>query len=256
MFIIWGKKIVYRKLGHVADFCPICRAPKPFELKRVGSAGHVYYISAGEGELVGYERTCQECGTSFAAEPTTYAAIAKSSAPLADLVKQTYPNILQVLQERLALEEKVRHAPTLLTPEERNALIRSPFVLLSPRVEKRFSSTHIDKEVGLSLVGALLLLVLGPAISRVVAPDASDMAALVFLGMGVLLVGWQVVISGRRFMRRQIVPVLASSLKPLRPTEKELQSVLAELKQVRNKMGAKLVLSDLQEHMAQSAQPA
>jgi SepF-like predicted cell division protein (DUF552 family) len=57
-------------------------------------------------------------------------------------------------------------------------------------------------------------------------------------------------------MRRQIVPVLASSLKPLRPTEKELQSVLAELKQVRNKMGAKLVLSDLQEHMAQSVQPA
>jgi len=41
MFIVWGKKIVYRKLGFVADFCPICRGPRAFELKRVGSASHL-----------------------------------------------------------------------------------------------------------------------------------------------------------------------------------------------------------------------
>ena len=30
MFVVWGKKHVYRKLGYVADFCEICRGPKAF----------------------------------------------------------------------------------------------------------------------------------------------------------------------------------------------------------------------------------
>lgn len=253
MFIVWGKKIVYRKLGFVADFCPICRGPRAFEVKRVGSASHVYYISAGEGELVGYERVCQDCGTALNADPGAYAAFSKVCAPVPDLVKQTFPAMPQVLQERLALEEKVRHAPALLSQEERRALIRTPFVLLSPKVEKRFSSsTHIDKEVGMSLLAALLLLVFGPALGTAVAPDASDIAVLASLGMGVVLVGWQMALSGRRFMRRQVVPVLARSLRPLRPSEEELGMVLGELRQVRNKMGTKLVLSDLQEGMQAS----
>jgi hypothetical protein len=252
MFIVWGKKIVYRKLGFVADFCPICRGPRAFELKRVGSASHVYYITAGEGELVGYERVCQECGTALNAEPAAYASVSKVLAPVPELVKQTFPAMQQVLQERLALEEKVQHAPALLSQEERRALIRSPFVLLSPKVEKRFSSTHIDKEVAMSLVAALLLLMFGPALVAAVAPDSSDLAVLVSLAVGVVLVGWQVALSGRRFMRRQVVPVLARSLRPLRPSEQELKTVLDELRTVRNKMGTKLVLSDLQQGMQAS----
>jgi len=29
MIFIWGKKLVYSKLGYVADFCPISKAPRP-----------------------------------------------------------------------------------------------------------------------------------------------------------------------------------------------------------------------------------
>lgn len=250
MFIVWGKKIVNRKLGFVGDFCPICRGPRAFELRRIGSASHVYYISFGEGELVGYERVCQDCGTALQAEPGTYASISKVCAPVPELVKQTFPTMSEALQERLALEERVQHAPALLSQEERRALIRSPFVLLSPKVEKRFSSsTHVDKEVGMSLLAALLLLMFGPALAAAVAPDSSDIAVLMSLAIGVVLVGWQMALSGRRFMRRQVVPVLARALRPLRPTEEELKTALSELKQLRNKMGTKLELSDLQQGM-------
>lgn len=253
MFIIWGRKLVYRKLGHVADFCPICRVPRPFALKRVGSAGHVYYISTGEGELVGYERTCQDCGTSLQTEPTAYASIAKNTAPLAELTRQTFPNLDQVLGERLALEEKVRHAPSSLSREERHALIRSPFLILSPKVEKRFASTHIDKEIGFALIGAVALLIVGPALGRVVAPDSEGAVLLTSLSMGFLMVLWQGIGAGKRFMRRQITPVLAKCLFPLRPSDEELKSVLAELKQLRHKMGSKLKLADLR---AQLSKPA
>ena len=75
MFIVWGRKLVYRKLGHVADFCPICRKPRPFALQRIGSAGHVYYVSVSQGELVGFERTCLKCHTVYNAEPTHYAKV-------------------------------------------------------------------------------------------------------------------------------------------------------------------------------------
>jgi hypothetical protein len=249
MFIVWGKKLVYRRLGHVADFCPICRSPKPFELMRVGSASHVYYISAGEGELLGHERTCQECGTAFGAEPTVYASVSKQALPMPELVRQTFPNIQQVLKDRLALEEKVQRSPMLLTPEERHALIRNPFLLLSPKVEKRFASTHLDKEIGFALVAAIALLVTGPALAHAVVSDSDEIVLMIFILLGISLVGWQIVASGSRFMNRSIVPVLAGSLRPLKPTEGELRAVLAELKLMGHKMAKKLNLVDLQLHL-------
>jgi hypothetical protein len=245
MFVVWGRKLVYRKMGYVADFCPICRSPQQFELKRIGSASHVYYVSFGEGQLAGYERTCGACRTTFRAEPSAYASISKTPEPLAALTTQTFPNLDIAYRDRLALEEKVRRAPTSLSTAERQALIRSPFLLLSPKVEKRFASTHIDKEVGLSMAAAVALLIAGPALTRAVAPDASGMAALVFIALGVLLVVWQIFRSRRRFMMRQVVPVLASAIRPLRPTESELKFVLAELTQLKHKIGTKLKLADL-----------
>jgi hypothetical protein len=245
MFIVWGKKLVYRKVGFVADFCPICRVARPFELKRVGSAGHVYYISAGEGELVGFERHCQECKTSLRAEPTDYASVSKNELPLSELIQRTFPNLAQALKDRLALEERVQRHPESLSLEERHALIRNPFLLLSPKVEKRFAATHIDKEIGLSIVGAICLLVVGPGVAHALAPDQAELSVLLFIVLGLALVAWQITASGGRFMRREVVPVLAASLRPLRPTEPEISSVLSELKQLRHKMASKLKPADL-----------
>lgn len=245
MFIVWGRKLVYRKVGHVADFCPICRVPRPFELKRVGSAGHIYYVSAGEGQLVGFERQCQECKTSLRADPAHYASVSKTKAPLFQLISLTFPNLTQVLRERLELEDRVRRQPELLSPEERHALIRNPFLLLSPKVEKRFAATHIDKEIGLSIAGAIGLLIIGPGMVRAVVPDQAELSVLLFIVLGLALVSWQIIASGGRFMRREVIPVLAASLRPLRPTEPEIRSVLSELKQLRHKMASKLKPTDL-----------
>jgi len=255
MFVVWGKKFVYRKVGYVADFCPICRTPKPFELKRVGLASHVYYISAGEGELAGHERTCRECGTSFQAEPTVYASISKLPAPLTQLAKQTYPHMNEVLRDRLALEETVQRAPSSLTSEQRYALIRSPFLLLSSKVEKRFASTHVDKEIGLSMVAALGLMFIGPSLVTAVALDSAELAILIFIALGLFLVTWQILGSGRRFMKRHLVSILAKSLRPLQPTERELRTVLAELKQLRHKIATKMKLADLQAHLRSDGEP-
>jgi len=252
MFIVWGKKLVHRKLGHVADFCPICRKPRAFVLRRVGSAGHLYYVTVSQGELVGYERTCVQCGTAFNAEPTHYATVAPKLLPLPELARQTFPDLEQAWKDRLDLERQLRSDPHALHADDRKALIRSPFLLLSPKVEKRFASTHFDKEVGIAALAALGLMIAGPATVRAVAPDAADLAVLVCMALGVLLVIVQIALAGGRFMRREVLPVLAKCLRPLQPTRGELEAVLAELKTLRHQMATKLKLPEL---VAQIAGP-
>ena len=249
MFIVWGKKYVYRKVGHVADFCPICRRARCFELKRVGLAGHVYYITAGQGELVGYERTCASCAIAFDANPNQYASHARRPSALAALQRETFPDFEQVRAERLALEAQIRHDPASLSAKERYLLIRSPFLLLSPKVEKRFASTHMDKEVGFALVGAVLLMMLASVLAHAVAPDAEPLVVLGSAVAGVVLIIWQIAMAGRRYMRRQIIPVLAGTLQPLRPAHDEIERAMAELKQLSHKIGSKFKPAELLAHM-------
>jgi len=255
-FIVWGRKVVRRSIGHVADFCPMCRAPKGFELTRVGSARHVYYITAGEGALVGFERTCWDCGTALQAEPATYATIAKSRLPLAELIRATFPNLAFARSEPVALAERIRRDPASLPAEQRLALVRQPFVLLSPKVEKRLAATHVDKEIALSLVGvvAFWAFVL-PPLMRALPPQLADAAFVLFVLLGIAAVVWQFIGSTRRFMKREILPVLAGALAPLRPSESEIAAVLAELKRLRHKIGSKARPADVLAQIGSAPRP-
>jgi hypothetical protein len=59
------------------------------------------------------------------------------------------------------------------------------------------------------------------------------------------LVGWQISLSNRRFIRRSIIPILARTLKPLKPSKEELEAALADLTKLRHKIGRKLSSHDL-----------
>lgn len=171
--------------------------------------------------------------------------MAKKQAPLPELVAQTFPDFQTAWADRLALEEQVWSSPMLVPAEQRKSLLLESFLALSPKVEKRFASTQLDKEVGFAVLGTIGLLVALPALTRAVAPDQAEAALLVALGIGIVLVIWQIAVSGRRFMRRDVVPVLVKSLNPLRPRKEEIAGILAELKSHGHKMGAKLKLADL-----------
>lgn len=250
MFIVWGKKTVYRRLGYVADFCTTCRCSRSFAVQRVGMASHVYYITAGEGALVGFDRTCEECHTPYQADPNSYKSIAKKRGSVESLIRETFPNIADVWSERIALEARVRSEASSLAPEERVALIREPFLRLSPKVEARFASTHLDKEVGFAALGAIALLIASPAFAKAFMPDQAEPIFLTSLSLGVLLVVWQIAVSGQRYLRKQILPTLAIALKPLSPSESELKSILSELKAHGHKIGAKLRANDVWSSLA------
>lgn len=245
MFIVWGKKVVHRKVGYVADYCPLCREPSAFLLHRVGVAGHVYYISFGEGQLAGYERTCQGCQTKSKAEPSRYSATPSKYTGVEDLCLKTFPDLREAYAERLSLEDKAKSAPALLSTEERRKLIGQPFVVLSPLVEARYARKPVDKETMLSLLATVVLLVLTYRMVNAMAPAAVYPAMLTVGILGACLVAWQGVTAGRRFIKRKIVPLLTRSLHPLNPTEQEIQEVLAEFRRLRHKIGSKVKPVDL-----------
>jgi hypothetical protein len=231
MFIVWGSKVVHRKLGYAADFCYICRCSSVFSVRRIGMAGHVYYISAGEGKLVGFDRTCQKCNIVYTADPSAFT--------------HTFPNFETVWQERLALENRLNQNVSLLSLQERKALLAEPFVKLSPGVEARFASTHLDKEVWYAILGAIAAILLLPPLVKSIVPDQAEPFLLTAIAVGLLAVIWQIAISGKRYMRREILPALADALQPLHPLESEISAILADLKNFGHKIGSKLLVADI-----------
>ncbi len=258
MFIVWGKTIKRQKLGFVADYCAVCRDLRAFQVKRVGSASHVYYISFGEGDLVGYERTCQACNTAFEAVPDTYAGMAKESRPGNELISETFPNYYTVYRELIERERKVRDTPSLLTPAERRARLREPFRVVAPIVQQKLSSTQVDWRVWLAFAAFVPILWGIGALVRLVAgadnENAVTRGALVGLALGVGLIASQTFTSARRYVLKSAVPPLATALAPLRPSEAEISDILKELKQHKLKLGSKLLATDVTEKIEQLRQ--
>jgi hypothetical protein len=255
MFVVWGRKLTYSREGYAADFCELCRSIQAFGIKLVQMRSHIYHICYGQGDVVGYERTCQSCNITMNGSMRGYSAFAKKIKPMVELQAETFPDLEKRFHERLQLEEKARGTPALLSSEERLLLIQSPFLLLSPTVEKHFAATNIDKEVAISIVVALMLLFFGPPLllKLVSDVDATSLSPLVFLAIGLGLVAWQAITSRRRFFKRRIIPMIVKSLRSLHPTKAELESVLTKLARANHKIGLKLKIEDLQEQFNASA---
>jgi hypothetical protein len=141
---VWGNKLVYRKLGYVADFCQICISARPFILERIGSAKHIINLPLGAGEVVDYQRVCLHCSTAFRADPQQYANIAKFLDTIEPLMLETFPDLAHAHAPRLELEQQIRTDPASIGPAIRSKLLLEPFILLSPRVAKRFETANAE----------------------------------------------------------------------------------------------------------------
>lgn len=249
MFIVWGKTIKRQKLGFVADYCAVCRDLRTFQVKRIGQASHVYYISFGEGELVGYERGCQTCATLFDTQPDNYRGMSKQNRPPEELITETFPNYYTAYREQLELNRKLRNSPSQLTPAERRAGIREPFAVLAPLVQQKLSSLQVDGPVWLALLAWFPVIWVAMALGKLFDTseygDVSPGWAIAGTAIGLGLVIWQLVGGARRYVLKKAAPQLVNALAPLRPTEREITDVLTELKQHGAKLGSKLRAHDV-----------
>jgi hypothetical protein len=253
MFIVWGKSIKRKKLGFAADYCGVCHDLRTFKVNRIGSASHVYYISFGQGELVGYERICGVCATPVEAVPERYADMSKTARPATDLISETFPNYYSVYREVIERDRKVRDTPSLLTPEERRTRIREPFLLIAPLAQQKLSTIQVDWRVLAAVFSFLpIFWALGAIAAWVKGPNEDPSPNFIFAGLALWagLVIWQVILSSRRYLLKNAVPPLAASLAPLKPSESEINRILQDLKQAKLKL-SKLRASDLLDRIEQ-----
>lgn len=264
MFIVWGTKRVQKKLGYVADFCPLCRGAQAFRLTRISMAGHVYGVSLSSGKLAGFERQCLGCKIVLEADHEHYADIAKTyplervpeSSQVSQLARQSNPGLAERHARRMELEQEIRRGNVPADPALRKFLIKEPFLLLAPNVERAFAETMIDLPLLLTLVGAIAVPIgLFWLLDSVLVGDAKELIP-VFMAVAGLLALIAVVVQGylvkNRHLRRHFYPKLVRTLKPLRPQPAELASVIGEIRQLGYTLGKRTKPAQL-EPLLQSA---
>jgi hypothetical protein len=242
MLIVWGQKRVERSRGNVADFCPICREVRAFQLIRVGLASHVYYISFGEGKLAGHIIRCSDCGVALSVDPTRYATTEKDSrVSLEALARDTFPNLREANAARLELETRIKQSRLALSGDEYRHCLMEPFALLNPQVERRFAnSTELDRPAGLGCLGTVLIgaaLFFGSMAVRGPMQDKILVAALVAVVIGTIYTFVQMHLGPGRFFRAKILPSLVRALKPLRPTRDDVAECVQHCKTLGLKIG-------------------
>ena|SRR5258708_7684593 len=250
MLIVWGKKRVERVVGMVADFCPICREVRAFQLIRVGSAGHIYYISFGAGKLAGHIIRCGSCAADLAVDPTRYATTEKDSrVSLEVLIRDTFPDLREKYAARLELEARLKRTRSALGGDEFKHFLMEPFSLLNPLVEMRFAkSTEMDKKSGLGCLGTMVVgaaLFFGSLSFRGPTQDKILLSALIFVVIGTIYTFVQMHLGPGRHFRAKILPSLVKSLRPLEPTRDELAGCIERCKTLGLKIGKVAKLDDV-----------
>lgn len=248
LIIISGTKRKVQKLGYAADFCPICRDVRACQVDKISMVSHVYYISFGAGETVGYVYRCLECGFEAVTEPPPHTGISSDRGrDIMDLVARTHPEIAARYAERLDAEDQLRTNPEALDEDLRSRLILEPLEAAAPAVETRYTgNTQFDKETGLGCLATLtipmallfVLSVLARPDSRI-APALGIVVGLLF-GIGCIVTLFYLLTTNGRWVRRTIVPMLAASLAPLAPTVHELNEAITQLKANGLRVGKKL----------------
>ena len=230
-----GTKRTERKLGWVADFCPICRVPRAFQLFRMGQATTIYGVALGPGTELGYEIGCADCGTRLSIEKKRHATVEKvRPADLSYLVLKTLPTMPEMFAERFALEGQIRQGVQALDSETRQRCILEPFSLLNPELEKRRENSEVDRPAALGCVGTLVFIGLAIYAITQMPPAWQEQAAIataILAGAGFLYAFIQIGLSARRFHRRIILKKVARALGPLQPTREELQAALETCRQ-------------------------
>jgi hypothetical protein len=238
MLFVWGRQVRRKRIGYVADFCPMCRGPQSFLMNSVSAYKHVYFVPVSDRDS-GFERVCQGCKIRYAGTPKYYKASKARPRSVQDIVQSSFPSFNEVFADRLRIEDAVRNDPVKLPQNIRAALLRQPFNVVSPLVQARFrGQSRLDLHTAMALVFAIVGVVIASAIARTWWPDDEGVAVLVAGGIGILYFLWCLMTEPRRYLKRFIAPLLAKTLHPLQPTEAELAGVLAELKQSKQRLSA------------------
>jgi hypothetical protein len=237
MFIVWGSKLRYPKIGYAADFCPICRDFREFRVHETREVSHVYYVPLGKGKLVGFRLDCPDCGVQlFQDELAIEDTIPSPSSSIDESISVTNPTIKEEYAKRMAIEKELASGALPEDPEIRSALLFEPFEALAPEMARGSAETRIDLPGSLGCLGTIVAAILAgfatPFLAKTFGGGPAAEETVIFVILGVGLVGtvytfWQLHLSARRWLEKRIIPKINRALAPLRPTTAEIEEIIA-----------------------------
>lgn len=217
-----GVKVFREDLGWVADWCVVCREPRPFLVTRISKENPLYAQStANAGLLDRCEQACDCCGGIKLSKTDDYQQISKDRSPdIGTLIAQTQPDFAERYRKRLQQAERARTGA--LTGGERIQVMIDAILALVPLVERRTRSLRFDTAAMTALVctTSLFLLLVTGAGAAVFGPIANGLWPL-----ATVLFVWTLYLTFtdvKRFVRRHILPLLAKSLKQLDPSKEDV----------------------------------
>ena len=245
MFIVWGTKIKRKVLGRVADFCPICHKARAHVLRRIGEASHVYYISFGQGTLLGHETECETCHVRRETEEQQYAAISRDKfGDVNALLAETHPDFERYFAERLAREAKL--AAGTLSDEEREEMLWEPFVLIGSMLEANRAepeSSPLARKIGWTTLAVGAVLVAAAIYRPRPTPETYEnflVALAAVLAIGLVASFALMFFRSPWFMKHRVRPMLVRALLPLKPTLAELEETIDSCRQSELRIGKKI----------------
>lgn len=257
MFIIYGQRVAKRKRGYVAEMCPSCLTVRNCKLLRVARMNHIFYISYGEGDTLGYLASCETCGREVEVEATDYKDfVRKKNTPLPELIEQTNPKFGNAGSRKNA-------------QEERFAAIRAPFLRFNISIRDRLmGSSTMDGKSSLAVIGMGFSFV-GIVMSALnISTPADRISSSVTLGVFLFIFFWFVRVfnnATKRFFKKKILPVMLPELRILNPTREELDELFRKFKAVgyhlpkvvnAEQIGSAMLKHDLQSEDMGRLQPA
>lgn len=231
MFIVWGTKTKQERLGYVAEYCVFCHTIRAFELISVSSISHVYYIPTGMEEFLGHIARCTRCASELDASQGYRAFGPRNDQDLDILINETNPGLREAHVARKVTEERAIKG-SLSTPE-RWQLLFEPLLLLNPKVEARARQIHFDRVSVVSAFATVALTITAIVLAQTLSRNAADVRLGVVLAPLVVGLVTTVILLAtdvRRFVRRQVTPMLVLALFPLNPSLDELREVFGQAK--------------------------
>lgn len=249
MFIVAGHKKVRTIAGLAADYCPICRDFRAFEVTTVKNVPHLYYVPVAPGAVLAHEIECIACRSLFGVHDPAYAAYSRTFvADLADLARLTNPDV--VSRNRLRVELADRLGRGQLSEPERRAMLREPFEALDYMVQKRWGAGSIPTFAGLAIIAAVFLIPISALSWSAGQGNQGTAAALAGLAAVFVVAALLSLRRGpRQWIRRHVHPRLAAALIPLSPSREELAWALDQMKEARRTIGRRIRLDDLAEDL-------
>lgn len=225
------------KIGYVADFCKICRKTSRFQLLQLNHQLLYSHLPVFGTSITGYFKCCMVCQTKYEAEQAIYPVIHKKLEPIEAMLK-SLPKPTPESIYRMSVESQIANSPGSIHHDLRMKLLREPFFILSPEASSQLKIFSLDIHGFYLFIFSIVLIFL--FLSQIVNLNQIDDPLIQFafsIAVGLFILLFYKIFQRNRFIMKFLIRNLATSLRPLKPSEEELEIVVSQMKDRNLKIG-------------------